>query len=52
MLGWTITFAAMTLLGAVIKITNPASLSAPVVLMFGLLFLLSLLTRLMRGRAR
>ncbi len=51
MLGWMILFALMTLLGAILTITHPATGSALVVLMFALLFLLSLLIRLVRGRA-
>jgi hypothetical protein len=51
MLGWMILFALMTLLGGILTLANPASVSALVVLMFGLLFFLGLLTRLVRGRA-
>jgi uncharacterized membrane protein YtjA (UPF0391 family) len=54
MFGWMILFALMTMLGGVLTVTNPASVSASsasVVLMFGLLFLIGLLTRLVRGKA-
>jgi hypothetical protein len=51
MLGWMILFALMMLLGGVLTLANPVSVSLLVVLMFGLLFLLGLLTRLVRGRA-
>lgn len=50
MLGWMILFALMAILGAILTIANPASVSALVGLMFGLLFCLGLLTRLIRGR--
>ena len=51
MLGWMILFALMTLLGGVLTLANAASVFGLVVLMFGLLFLIGLLTRLVRGRA-
>jgi hypothetical protein len=51
MLGWMILFALMTIFGTILTFANPASASAMVVLTFGLLFLLGLLTRLARGRA-
>ena len=51
MIGWTILFALMTLLGGILTLVRPASISFLVLLMFGLLFLLSLITRLARGRA-
>jgi len=51
MIGWTILFALMTILGAVLTLVNPASAYVLMLLLFGLLFLLSLLMRLARGRA-
>jgi hypothetical protein len=51
MLGWMIAFALMTGLGTILTVAHPAAGSALVVLMFALLFLLSLLIRLVRGRA-
>ena len=51
MLGWMILFALMTILGIILVLANPASVSALVGLTFGCLFLLGLLTRLVRGRA-
>ena len=52
MLGWMIVFAILTILGTVLTVANPASVSALVGLTFALLFLLGLLARLVRGRAR
>ena len=52
MLGWMILFALMAILGAVMTLTNPVASFAMVGVMFGLLFLLSLLTRFVGGRAR
>jgi energy-converting hydrogenase Eha subunit F len=51
MLGWMIVFALMAILGTVLTLANPAAVSAVVGLMFALLFLLGLLTWLVRGRA-
>ncbi len=51
MLGWMILFGLLALLGAIFALTNPASVSAFVSLVFGLLFFVGLFTRLMRGRA-
>jgi hypothetical protein len=46
-----ILFALMTIVGTVLTFANPASVSALVVLTFGLLFLVGILTRVVRGRA-
>jgi hypothetical protein len=51
MLGWMILFGLMTLIGAIMTLTTPASVSALMSLMFGLLFFLGLVTRLVRGRS-
>ena len=52
MLGWMILFALMTLLGMGMTLAYPGSVSGLVGLsMFGLLFFVGLLTRLVRGRA-
>jgi hypothetical protein len=51
MLGWMILFGLMAILGAILTIAHPATGFALVVLMFALLFLLSLLIRLVGGRA-
>lgn len=51
MLGWMIVFALMAILGAAMTLTSPAAVSTMVGLMFALLFLIGLLTRLVRGRA-
>jgi hypothetical protein len=51
MFGWMILFALMTMLGTVLTFANPASVSALVGLTFGLLFLVGLLTRVVRGRS-
>ena len=50
-LGWMIVFALMAILGAAMTLTSPAAVSTMVGLMFALLFLIGLLTRLVRGRA-
>jgi hypothetical protein len=50
MLGWMILFALMTILGAVMTLANPVAVSASVSSMFGLLFFVGLLTRLVGGR--
>lgn len=50
MLGWMILFALMAILGALLTLANPASASGLVCLTFGLLFVVGLLTRLVRGR--
>ena len=50
-MGWTILFALMTITGAILTLVDPKSESILVLSMFGLLFVLSLLTRLGRGRA-
>ena len=51
MLGWLIVFALLAILGMVMTLANPAVVSTMVGLVFALLFLVGLLTRLMRGRA-
>ena len=51
MLGWMIVFALMAILGMVMTLASPAVLTTVVGLMFALLFLLGLLTWLVRGRA-
>ena len=51
MLGWMILFALMTALGAVLSFDDASPVSFMVVLTFGVLFLLGLFTRLIRGRA-
>ena len=51
MLGWTILFALMALLGMVMAVSSPASVSTMLAATFGLLFFLSLVIRLVRGRA-
>jgi Sec-independent protein secretion pathway component TatC len=51
MLGWMIVFALLAILGALMTLSTPAVTSAMVGIVFALLFLLGLLTRLMRGRA-
>ncbi len=50
MLGWMILFALMSLLGMIATLAHPAAFSALVALTFGFLFLIALLTRLVRGR--
>ena len=50
MLGWMILFALMSLLGMIATLARPAMFSALGALMFGFLFLVGLLTRLVRGR--
>jgi hypothetical protein len=53
MLGWMILFAVMVILGTILILAgDPAEVSAGMVSsIFGLLFLLGLLTRAVRGRA-
>jgi len=51
MLGWMILFAFMAILGALLRLANPASTSSLMGLTFGLLFFAGLVTRLVRGRA-
>jgi hypothetical protein len=50
MLGWMILFALMSVLGAIMMFTNPTMAWVLLELMFALLFLVGLLTRLVRGR--
>ena len=49
MVGWTILFALMAVAGATATSLKTASLAS---LLFGLLFVLSILTRAVRDRAR
>jgi uncharacterized protein (DUF58 family) len=51
MLGWMILFALITILAVIMSLANAASVSALVGLMFGVLFFLGLVTRLVRGRS-
>lgn len=51
MLGWMIVFALLALLGAARSLANPAVASSMVGILFALLFVLCLVTRVMRGRA-
>jgi hypothetical protein len=51
MLGWMILFALLAILGTALSLINPATISTMVGVVFALLFLLGLVTRLMRGRA-
>jgi hypothetical protein len=51
MLGWMILFALMSVLGAIMMLGNPTMAWVLLGLMFALLFLVGLLTRLVRGRA-
>jgi hypothetical protein len=51
MLGWMILFALMTILGAVMMLANPTLAWGLLGLMFALLFVAGLVTRLVRGRA-
>lgn len=51
MLGWMILFALMTVFGAIMMLSNPTMAWLFLGLMFALLFLVGLLTRLVRGRA-
>jgi hypothetical protein len=51
MFGWMIVFALFAALGTVMALANPAPVSTMVGVMFGLLFLLGLVTRLLRGKA-
>ncbi len=50
MLGWMILFALMALLGTISTLAHPAAVSLMVGLTFGSLFVISVLTRLVRGR--
>jgi len=50
MLGYMIVFALLAILGTVMTLANPAVVSTMAGVVFSLLFLLSLLTRLVRGR--
>jgi hypothetical protein len=50
MFGWMILFAIMAILGTVATLAHPAAFSAMAGLMFGFLFFLGLMTRLVRGR--
>lgn len=53
MIGWMIVFALLAILGVVMTLANPAVAvaSTMVGIVFAALFLLGLLTRLMRRRA-
>jgi hypothetical protein len=51
MVGWMIVFATLALLGTGMTLANPAPVSTMTGIVFALLFLLGLLTRLVRGRA-
>ena len=51
MLGWMMLFALMTILGAIMVLANPAMVWVLMESMFALLFLLGLVTRMVRGRA-
>ena len=50
MLGWLILFALMTLLGMISALVRPATFSVLIAVTFGFLFVVGLLTRLVRGR--
>ncbi len=50
MFGWMILFALLALLGTISSLAHPAAVSSLVALMFGLLFVIGLMTRLVRGR--
>jgi hypothetical protein len=50
MFGWMILFAIMAILGTGATLAHPAAFSAMAGLMFGFLFFLGLMTRLVRGR--
>ncbi len=51
MLGWMILFGLMTLFGAVMILSSPTMAWLFLGSMFGTLFVVGLLTRVMRGRA-
>jgi hypothetical protein len=51
MLGWMMVFALMAILGTVMTLTGPGSVATIIGLIFALLFVLGLLTRVVRGRA-
>lgn len=51
MFGWMILFAVMSIFAAVMILTNPTTAWVLLESMFALLFLVGLLTRLVRGRA-
>ena len=51
MLGWMILFALMTVLGGVMVLANPTMVWVLMESMFAILFLVGLVTRMVRGRA-
>ena len=51
MFGWMIVFALMAILGIIFTLASSASVASLTVAMFGLLFVLGLVTRVVSGRA-
>lgn len=53
MLGWMVIFALFALIGSLISLLGPAAQSESIILatiLFGALFCISVLTRIIRGR--